>query len=1096
MHNGSLTSRRSLAKPSTCNLQRSTFDVQPATTSAPSWLPRRRFHVCLAVVFFAGLLSACGQVNVLTYHNDFARTGQNTNETVLTPANVKTNTFGLLLAYPVDGQIYAQPLCVTGLAIPGKGTHNVVFAATMHNSVYALDADGTGGTNGGVLWHVNLGTSAAMPNNDFGNRYGAYHDIRPEVGIVGTPVIDLSAGTLFVDALTHEGSSYVHRVHALNILTGAEQAHSPVAVTASIPGTGVGSAGGVLAFDPMNNGLQRAALTLAGGILYVTYSGFADTNPYHGWILGFDARTLQQLTNYIFNTTPNSSTTVFGANAGEGGLWMGGNGPTVDANTNLYFMVGNGVFNANSGGSEYADSFIRLSTDGGLTVADYFTPHDQASLAASDTDLGSGGPVLLPDEAGNTTHPHLILGAGKSGSIYLIDREAMGRFNSLNDTQIVQTVSGAIGGVFSTPAYFNHLLYYQPVSDHLKVLSINNAKLSTSALSQSPGIIGFPGATPSVSANGTNNAIAWVLDNGAVNSGTPSGPTVLHAFNAYNLAQELYNSSQMGSRDRASFAVKTSVPTIANGKVYVGGASALSVYGLFNFSNTFITIIGQPTNAVGVQAATSAFAVAASAGYSGGNTSGPAPTISYQWQSAPAGSGTFTNIPGASGNPYTTPLLKLTDNGAQFRVVLTTTSSAATSTVATLSVVRNTIPPVPVQVVSINPAGTGVIVAFSEPLDPAFAQTATNYSFTGNLIPSNAKLDVTGTNLTLTTASALPQNTPITLSIVNVSSLSGNLVPPGASITFSFSASAAGGYASTVLADNPVGYWRLNEASGPTALDVTGAHSGTYGSAATPGVPGPRPPLFPGFEQTNAAVRTFISTPSSFVSVPFGSLSTNAATFTAWVYPIGVQESWAGLLMSRGNGVSGGMGYNDQQMLAYTWNNNSSATYSFVSGLVIPTNQWSLAGMVIYPDQAILYLGNSNVLRSATNTLAHTADVFGNNWEIGHDDNSLGNDGSRTFNGMIDEVAVCNQSLPPARIAAEFQAGLQSGAQLTNIDSSPKTLQFTSIDPISGQVVLQWLGSGTLQEATNLFGPWTISPYQKNPVIAPISDYRFYRLHQ
>ena len=558
---------------------------------------------CLTVILLSGVYSASSQVNVLTYHNDFFRTGQNTNESVLTPANVNTNTFGLLHAYPVDGQMFAQPLYVPGLAIPGQGTHNVVFVATMHDSVYAFDADGNTSANAGLIWHVSLGTSAVTPNSDFGNRYGAYHDIRPEVGIVGTPVIDLAAGTLFLSAFTHDGTGIYHqRVHALNLLTGAEQTNSPVLVSASIPGTGVGSSGGVLAFDQMNNGLQRVALTLAGGILYVTYGGFADTNPYHGWILGFDPHTLKQLTNYIFNTTPNSTTAGWGPNAGEGGLWMGGNGPSVDNNTNLYVMVGNGIFNANTNGTEYADSFLRFSTTGRLAVADYFTPHDQASLAAGDTDLGSGGPVLLPDEAGSATHPHLIVGAGKAGVIYLIDRDAMGHFNAANDSQIVQTVSGAIGGVFSSPAYFNHRLYYQPVGDHLKVLSISNAKLSTSALSQSPGTIGFPGATPSISANGTNNAIAWLLDNGAVNSGSPSGPAILHAFNAYNLAQELYNSNQAGSRDTASYAVKNTVPTVANGKVYVGGASALSVFGLFPRPALAVSIAGSyailswPTN--------------------------------------------------------------------------------------------------------------------------------------------------------------------------------------------------------------------------------------------------------------------------------------------------------------------------------------------------------------------------------------------------------------------------------------------------------------------------------------------------------------------
>jgi hypothetical protein len=537
---------------------------------------------------------AFAQVNVLTYHNDNSRTGQNTNETALTTANVNTNTFGKLFAYTVDGQIFGQPLYVSSLAIAAQGIHNVIFVATMHDSVYALDADSYAGANGGMLWHVNLGTSAAMPNNDFGNRYGPYHDTRPEVGIVSTPVIDLSTGTIYVDAFTHEGSSYVHRVHALNITTGAEQPSSPKVVSASIPGTGVGSSAGTLPFDPMANGLQRVALTLAGRILYVTYTGFADTNPYHGWILGFDKSNLQQLTNHIFNTTPNSTVAAYGANAGEGGLWMGGNGLCVDAATNLFFEVGNGVFNVTNGGggTEFADSFIRLSTTNGLSVADFFTPYDQSTLAVNDTDLGSGGPLLLPDEVGSIAHPHLIVGSGKSGKIYLVDRDAMGRFNSVGDTQIVQFVSSAIGASFATPAYFNKAIYYQGNGDRLKAFAITNGVLSTSPIHRSSSTIAFPGATPSISANGTNNAIVWVLDNGAVSSGSPTGPAVLHAYNAYNLTNELYNSNQAGIRDRPAWAVKTTVPTVANGKVYVGGAGALTVYG----NGSFLPVPGASPN--------------------------------------------------------------------------------------------------------------------------------------------------------------------------------------------------------------------------------------------------------------------------------------------------------------------------------------------------------------------------------------------------------------------------------------------------------------------------------------------------------------------
>lgn len=520
-------------------------------------------------------------VSVLTYHNDNFRTGQNTNETVLAPANVNTSTFGRLFTYAVDGQVYAQPLYAPGIAIPGQGTHNVVFAATQHDSVYAFDADSNTGSTGGLLWHVNLGTSAATPNNDFGNRYGPYHDIDPEVGITSTPVIDPATGTLYVDAFTHEGAAYVHRVHALNLTNGLELSFSPVTVQASLPGAGVGSTNGVLTFNPEQS-LQRPALTLSGGILYVAYSGFADTDPYHGWVIGFLARTLQPLGNYVFNTTPNATIASSGANAGEGGIWMSGNGLSVDAGGNLYFEVGNGSYNANTaGGTEYGDSFLKLATGNGLAVADYFTPFNQASLASSDTDLGSGGPLLLPDSAGTTAHPHLLVGCGKEGKIYLLDRDNLGHFNASGDSQILQEITNAVGGTWSSGAYFNNLIFYQGSGDVLKSFGVSNGRLSTAPVSKSTTSFGWPGATPAISASGTNNAIAWVIQS----DGYPTGPAILHAYNAYNLGQELYNSGMAGSRDVPGGAIKFTVPTIANGKVYVGTQSALAVFGNGNFVN-------------------------------------------------------------------------------------------------------------------------------------------------------------------------------------------------------------------------------------------------------------------------------------------------------------------------------------------------------------------------------------------------------------------------------------------------------------------------------------------------------------------------------
>ncbi len=525
---------------------------------------------------------AMAQVNVLTYHNNYSRDGQNTNEVILSPANVNSTAFGKLFSYSVDGYVYAQPLFVSGVNVPGRGTHDVVYIATEHNSVYAFDADIGTGPIGGLLWHTNLGVSAVTPNADFGGRYhnGQYTDITPEVGITGTPVIDVASGTLYVDAFTHDGPGvYFHRLHALNIGTGAEQPNSPVVVSASVPGTGVDSSGGVVAFNPMQS-LQRSAMTLAGGILYITYTGYADTDPYHGWIIGFDPVTLNQLPGYVFNTTPNANVDNFGANAAEGGIWGGGAGIAVDAKTNLFFEVANGSFSATngSGGIDYADSFMKLSTTGGLTVADYFTVNNQASLQASDSDLGSGGLILLPDQTGS--HTNLMLGAGKEGKIYLVDRDQLttdnGHYNALGGSDfVVQTVAGQIGSSFGTPAYFNGRIYYGAQGDKLKAFAMAAGVLSGSTVSTSSRTYGFPGATPSVSANGANNGIVWALQN--------ANPAVLVAYGASSLATEIYNTAQAaGNRDRLANGVKFAVPTIANGKVIVGNQLSVSVLGLLD----------------------------------------------------------------------------------------------------------------------------------------------------------------------------------------------------------------------------------------------------------------------------------------------------------------------------------------------------------------------------------------------------------------------------------------------------------------------------------------------------------------------------------
>ncbi len=521
-------------------------------------------------------------VSMLTYHYDNARSGANTNEVLLTPSQVNTNNFGRLIKYTTDGYIYTQPLIVPGVNIPGVGVRNVVYVASEHDTVYAFDADSSAGANGGLLWKTNLGIAALSANGEFGARYcgTCFPDIVPEVGITGTPVIDPATGTLYVNVATREvvagvSTNYIHRLHALNITNGTERSYSPVIVSGSVPGTGTDSGGGVMTFNGKQAN-QRAALTLAGGILYIAYAGYADTDPYHGWLFGYNATNLAQVS--IYNTTPNASIAAFGSHAAEGGVWQGGHGLVVDANTNLYFITGNGSFSQNTNGGDYSDTVMKLATTNGLTVADYFTPFNQAALATADTDLGSVGAVLLPDAVGNGTHPRLLAAGGKSGTIYLLDRDNMGGFNAANNNQIVQSVIGATAQIWSSPAYWNNRLFYQPANAAMKGFSISNANINATAFATAGASFGAYNGGPVVSANGTNNGIVWVI-NGAGGGATE----VLYAYNATNLAT-LYSSSQLLARDNPGGGIKMITPTVANGKVYVGAQYALNIYGF----NTFL----------------------------------------------------------------------------------------------------------------------------------------------------------------------------------------------------------------------------------------------------------------------------------------------------------------------------------------------------------------------------------------------------------------------------------------------------------------------------------------------------------------------------
>ncbi len=490
------------------------------------------------------------QVSVLTYHNDLARTGQNLAETALTPAAVSSTRFGKLFTQPLDGVVYAQPLYVPGVTIPSRGIHNVVYVATEHDSVYAFDADSTTALSAPLLWRVSfINPSAGVTTVPAANT--GCNQIEPELGITGTPVIDPSTGTLYVVAMTLENGSYLQRLHALDIATGAERAGRPVEIHATFPGTGEG--GSTLTFNPKNY-KERPGLVLLNGVVYTSWSSHCDIGAYHGWIIGYDAVTLAQTS--VWNDTPNGN---------EGSFWASGAAPAVDAAGNIYVISGNGSFDANTGGPDLGESYIRLSTAGGIQPADYFTPFNQASLNAADTDTGSSGALLLPDAAGSAAHPHLLVSAGKEGRIYLIDRDHMGRFQAGSDSQIPQSLPGVIGALFGIPAYFNNTVYFSGAGDNLKAFSIANAQLSGAPTSRSPEQFGYPGSTPVISANGASGGIVWALEQG-------SGGT-LHAYDATDLSKELF-SGGTGSY------VKFSSPTVVNGHVYAGTQNSLLVYGL------------------------------------------------------------------------------------------------------------------------------------------------------------------------------------------------------------------------------------------------------------------------------------------------------------------------------------------------------------------------------------------------------------------------------------------------------------------------------------------------------------------------------------
>ena len=559
----------------------------------------------------AGLATAQTFTGVLTQHNDISRTGQNLAETTLTPSNVNSTSFGKVFSYAVDGQIYAQPLYVPNVSIKGS-VHNVVYVATENDSLYAFDADYEQST---PLWHRSFIDTAEgvtpVPCGTDGSTTDISCNVFPYYGITGTPVINAASHTMYLVVRTAETvngvTNYYQRLHAINIETGSDKTGSPVVIQGSVPGTGAGSSGGTVAYDPLAD-IQRAGLLLLNGTVYIGWAGAA-----HGWIMGYNATTLAQ--TEIFNTAPD---------AVLGGVWQTGNGLVADSSGNLYVPIGDALFDANAGGVDYGDSLLKLTPESGdpgtFTIADYFTPMDQLCRQPNDLDLGSAGPILLPTQGGAVPNELLVIGKSGTGiggqscdtsDLYLLNLDSLGKYetgpNSTDNVlqELTDPPGGSAQGFWSSPAFWQGSKNASGTNGtsyvYMSGTTLGNNGNAGAPLDQYPinAVSGdqtallnsvpsaqstnsFPqGATPSVSSNGANDGIVWAIERiDSLDLQPGDSAAVLYAYSANNVATMLYNSNQAGGRDQLGCANKFQTPTIANGRVYVGTQTQLDVFGL------------------------------------------------------------------------------------------------------------------------------------------------------------------------------------------------------------------------------------------------------------------------------------------------------------------------------------------------------------------------------------------------------------------------------------------------------------------------------------------------------------------------------------
>ncbi len=750
------------------------------------------------------------RADVLTYHYDKARTGLNSREAILAPGNVNINSFGLLFSCPVDGKVDAGPLYVSGLMIPGFGVRNVLYVATEHDSLYAFDAD-----KGTKLWQVTLLKSGEVPSDDHG-----CGQITPEIGITSTPVIDRSMGTngaIYLVAMSKDSSgNYYQRMHALDLATGSETLNGPVTISASFPGVGPNSINGNVIFAP-GQYAERCGLLLSNGVIYTTWTSHCDIAPYTGWMIAYNEKTLAQVK--VININPNGAPASRALPNGSGSsFWMSGAGPAADSQGNVYAISANGPFDStlNSSGfpanGDYGDSILKFSTASGLSVADYFTPTNQQNDADGDVDFGSGGVLLLPDmtDASGVVR-HLAVGAGKDSNLYVVDRDNMGKY-SASSNQIYQELDGVLsGGEWATSAYFDGHVYYGPVGGALLSFSFGSGRLGTTPSSHSSNTFGYPGTTPSVSSNGIRNGIVWAYDNS-------NGPAVLHAYDATNVATELYNSTQAANgRDSFGTGNKFITPMVANGKVYAPTTNSVGVFGLFNGGGAVAdnTGAGLVDGAIDPNWTIIASPTGASAAYVTNERSYPFPNWlpdngSSKWisptanQSSGSAAGAYTyqtQFHTSANSPLTLNLVAddtvtaIRLNGVSIRVPGGTSYTRFTKITVPASVVGSGLQTLEIDLANFGSNGnpTGLRV---EIVNEASVTYGSGFAGAGSSLSLNGGASLSGSALELTDGAGNENRTAFDTQVVNVQQFTTDF-------TFQLTNAAADGFTFTIQGNGP-----------------------------------------------------------------------------------------------------------------------------------------------------------------------------------------------------------------------------------------------------------------------------------------------------